>query len=167
MHCRWSFDKKCHPSFFQKLFFFKIMMMNQKHHWCNLCNHASAVCVSVSGCTFMSVCDGRLNTALLSISSVDSLASKILPVITCPVTASFSPVSEYIVRWLELGKHEMEVTLILIQVFNGVFYLWVALLSHFRWACELIAPGGALYSSLLQPCDASPASWSKILNCDE
>lgn len=77
------------------------------------------------------------------ISIIDSLASTFsvcpLPVITCPVTANHSPVSHYIVRWLELGKHEMEVPLILIQVFNGVFYLRVSLLSHFRWAVSLKA----------------------------
>lgn len=119
---------------------------------CNLCSHFSEMCASVCDCvksvrTFSEICDGRLNSALnsasLSISSIDSLASTFclcpLPVITCPVTASHSPVSDYIVRWLELGKHEMEVTLILIQVFNGVFYLRVSLLSHFRWAASLRA----------------------------
>lgn len=95
-------------------------------------------------CTFVDMCDGRLNSTLnsasLSISTIDSLASTFclcpLPVITCPVTASHSSVSDYIVRWLELGKHEMEVTLILIQVFNGVFYLRLSLPSHFRWAAS-------------------------------
>lgn len=77
-----------------------------------------------------------------------------------PLRPPLAPLSHCIVRWLEAGKHEMEVTLILIQVFNGVFYLRVSLLSHFRWAAflsELIAPsgraglsGGDLYSSLLQ-----------------
>lgn len=106
------------------------------------------------------------------ISNIDILSSPFwfcpLPVITCPVTANYSPVSEYIVRWLELGKHEMEVTLILIQVFNGVFYLRVSLLSHFRW--KLIAAGRGCANALLQlrqpPHDGTltPPLWSKILN---
>lgn len=106
------------------------------------------------------------------ISNNDSLSSPFwfcpLAVITCPVTANYSPVSEYIVRWLELGKHEMEVTLILIQVFNGLFYLRVSLLSHFRW--KLIAAERGCAHALLElrqlPHDVTltPPLWSKILN---
>lgn len=106
------------------------------------------------------------------ISNIDSLSSPFwfcpLPVITCPVTANYSPVSEYIVRWLELGKHEMEVTVILIRVFNGVFYLRVSLLSHFRW--KLIAAGRGCANAPLQlrqlPRDVTltPPLWSRILN---
>lgn len=123
--------------------FLKIMLLCQQHLCIGVTLVITFYAVCVWGCTFMSVCDGRLNSASLSISSIDSLASTFcvcpLPVITCPVRANYSPVSDYIVRWLELGKHEMEVTLILIQVFNGVFYLRVSLLSHFRWAASLRA----------------------------
>lgn len=109
------------------------------------------------------------------ISNTDSLSSPFwfcpLPVISFPLTANYGPVSEYIVRWLELGKHEMEVTLILIQVFNGVFYLQVSLLSHFRW--KLIATGRGCANALLQlrqqPGDVTlaPPLCSKILNTDK
>lgn len=44
----------------------------------------------------------------------------------------YSRAAEYIVSWLKLGKHEMEVRLILILLFNSLFYLRVSLQSHFQ-----------------------------------
>lgn len=113
--------------------------------------------------TSTEVCDGRLNSAPLSISFMDSLASMFylrpLPAITSPVPSSHGPASEYIVRWLELGKHEMEVTLILIQVFNGVFYLRVSLLSHFRWVASLPADCHRRKPLKLLTAAEAPALW--------